>query len=124
MFSNNTYAKLWKIEQVQGKNYYQGQISTSRKNQQGEYETDFSASFVRFVGNAAKTAASLKDGDRIHIINCGVTNSYDKEKKVTYTNYIIFECENASNGQQPQKKPDPSSFNDVSDAVDEELPFS
>ena len=31
MFSNNAYAKLWKIEQVQGKNYYQGQISTSRK---------------------------------------------------------------------------------------------
>ena len=79
MFSNNTYAKLWKIEKVKDKNYYQGQISTSRKNQNGEYETDFSASFVRFVGDAAKTAEKLNDGDRIRIINCGVTNSYDKE---------------------------------------------
>ena len=79
---------------------------------------------MRFVGNAAKTAATLKDGDRIHITNCGVTNSYDKEKKVTYTNYTIFDCENASNNQQAPQRPDPSSFNDVSDAVDEELPFS
>ena len=124
MFSNNTYAKLWKIEKVKDKNYYQGQISTSRKNQNGEYETDFSASFVRFVGDAAKTAEKLNDGDRIRIINCGVTNSYDKEKKVTYTNYIIFECENANGGQQKPQKKSSTHSNKAQDVSEDDLPFN
>ena len=124
MFSNNTYAKLWKIEKVKDKNYYQGQISTSRKNQNGEYETDFSASFVRFVGDAAKAAAKLSDGDRIRIINCGVTNSYDKEKKVTYTNYTIFECENANEGQQKPQKKSSTHSNKAQDVSEDDLPFN
>lgn len=128
MFANGSYAKLWKIEPVEGKNYYHGQISTSRKNQNGEYETDFSANFVNFVGKAAETASKLKNGDRIHVVNCGVTNSYDKEKKVTYTNYTIFECESANSPgktQQTEKKTkktntkNTSAYND-----DDELPFS
>lgn len=129
-FSNGSYAKLWKIEKVKGKDYYLGQISTSRKNQKGEYENDFSASFVRIVGEAAKAAdaGKIKAGDRIYIARCDVTNKYDKEKKTEFVNYTIFACEKADGKpqiqQRSQQRPDPSSFNNVQDDMDEELPFS
>jgi hypothetical protein len=66
-------------------------ISTSRKNKQtGEYEQDFSG-FVMCLGTAAaQKAAKLTEGSRIKIGDCDVTTKYDKEKKVTYTNFSIF----------------------------------
>lgn len=122
MFSNGAYAKLWDIKKVDGKNYYQGRLSTSRKNQKGEYEQDFSDGFVRFVGNAATKAAQLSGNERIKIENCGVTNSYDKEKKITYWNCTIFDFSLVGGNQEKKKD---NSFNNIPDGVDDgELPFN
>lgn len=124
-FKQDAYAKVWKVENKG--NYHVAQISTSKKNKQtDQYETDFSNNFVRFIGTAHNMAASLKDGDRIKIGSCEVTNKYDKEKNTTYTNYMVysFEVEGGSQANtQPQKKAN-DGFMNIPDGLDEELPFN
>lgn len=116
------FAKVWEIEN-RG-NYHVVSLSTSKKNKiTGEYETDFSSKFVRFIGTAHNEASNLKAGDTIKIGSCEVTNSYDKEKKTTYTNYLVYsfekEGENSGNNQA-------NSIDDFVPPTDdsEELPFN
>ena len=63
--------------------------STSSKNKDGENETDFSG-FIRLVGDAHKAAKNIDEGDRIRIQACETTNSYNKEKGITYWNCTVF----------------------------------
>ena len=92
-FRNNNYCTVWEVESISDTNT-KARISSSRKNKQtGEYETDFSG-FVNFIGTAAaKKALGLKEKDRIRLGDVDVTTKYDKEKKVTYTNFKIFSFE-------------------------------
>lgn len=92
-FRSQAFCKVWEIT-PQTDTRTKGRISISRKNRQtGEYETDFSG-FVSFLGSAAaRKAASLKEGDRIRLGDVDVSNRYDKEKQVTYTNFNIFSFE-------------------------------
>jgi len=104
MFSNGTYAKLWEKRAGKG-NYTEGRISTSAKDKvTEEYKQDFGA-FVRFVGKAHDSIQALDDGDRFKIERCGVTNNYDKEKKVTYTNYVVFEISSEDSRNQDEENP-------------------
>ena len=129
MFGNGAWVKVWKCEKGQG-NYYMAQMSSSRKNQEGQYETDWSDGRVRLVGTAAKQAEKIKAGDRLQIENCGVTNTYDKEKKTTYTNYVIFAFSNNAynNAQTQPNKPTKSTkttkASEASETSDDELPFN
>ena len=92
MFSVGSYAKIWEIKEIKDK-YSDIRISTSYKNKTTEkYEQDFGA-FVRLVGQAHQQMQYLSEGDKFQIKRCGVTNKYDKDKKVTYTDYVIFEIE-------------------------------
>lgn len=116
------FAKVWEIENKG--NYHVVSLSTSKKNKTtGEYETDFSNKFVRFIGTAHNEASNLKVGDAIKIGSCEVTNSYDKEKKTTYTNYLVYsfekEGENSGNNQS-------NSIDDFVPPTDDsdELPFN
>ena len=116
------FAKVWEIENKG--NYHVVSLSTSKKNKAtGGYETDFSNKFVRFIGTAHNEASNLKAGDTIKIGSCEVTNSYDKEKKTTYTNYLVYsfekEGENSGNNQA-------NSIDDFVPPTDdsEELPFN
>lgn len=116
------FAKVWEIENKG--NYHVVSLSTSKKNKvTGEYETDFSNKFVRFIGTAHNEASNLKVGDAIKIGSCEVTNSYDKEKKTTYTNYLVYsfekEGEDSGNNQS-------NSIDDFVPPTDDsdELPFN
>ncbi|MBR4490048.1 hypothetical protein IKP13_05370 [bacterium] len=92
MFASGYWAKIWEIKDIRDK-YTDARISTSVKNKQTDkYEQDFGA-FVRLVGQAHEQIQYLSAEDRFKIIRCGVTNKYDKDKKTTYTNYVIFEIE-------------------------------
>ena len=92
MFSAGSFAKLWEIRKREEK-YTDIRISTSRKDKDtGEYKQDF-GDFARLVGKAHEAADHLEDGDRFKIVKCGVENHYNKEKKVTYYNFVIFEIE-------------------------------
>lgn len=123
-FRNGAYATVWEVREGKGK-YSDVRISTSRKNQQsGEYETDFSG-FARFIGDANIGASGLKEKDRIRLGDVSVTNNYNKEKKVTYTNYQVFSFEMADGSPVNAATPAKTEFNvDVEDGVDEELPFA
>lgn len=124
MFSNGSWIKVWKIEKGAG-NYYLASMSSSKKNDKGEYEQDWADGRVRLVGTAAKQAESIKDGDRMQIESCGVTNKYDKEKKTVYTNYVVFAFagDQATNGKTTKGKN--TDFVKVPDNGDDgELPFN
>jgi hypothetical protein len=123
-FRNGAYATIWEVKAGKG-NYSDVRLSISKKNKQtDQYETDFSG-FVRFIGTAHQNAGSLKEKDRIKIGDCEVTNSYDKEKKVTYTNFAVFSFEDVNgNNNSSSSKPKDDSFVNIPDGIDEELPFS
>lgn len=121
-FRTGNFATIWEVKKGNG-NYSDVRLSTSKKNKQTEqYETDFSG-FVRFVGEAHKAAQSLKEKDRIKLGDCEVTNSYNKEKNVTYTNYAVFGFEmangNNTNSQPAKTKPEIKTTDDSDD-----LPFA
>ena len=91
MFSVGSYAKVWEVKRIEEK-YIDLRISTSKKDKDGNYEQDFGG-FVRLVGKARTEGEYLNVGDSFKIVRCGVENRYDNEKKMTYTNFIVFELE-------------------------------
>ena len=103
MFSVGSYAKLWQIKEIKEK-YSEVRISTSRKNKEGKYEQDFGG-FVRMVGQAHEQVNYLTEGDSFKIVRCGVSNTYDKEKKVTYNNFVIFEIEADEKEAEAEENP-------------------
>lgn len=103
MFSVGSYAKLWQIKEIKEK-YSEVSISTSRKNKEGKYEQDFGG-FVRMVGQAHEQINYLTEGDSFKIVRCGVSNTYDKEKKVTYNNFVIFEIEADEKEAEEEENP-------------------
>ena len=121
-FRQNAYATIWAVDGVTDTRT-KARISISRKNRQtGEYETDFSG-FVDFIGTAAaRKALSLKERDRIRLGDVDVTNNYNKERNITYTNYKIFSFEtqseinasdvNSGYTTEPQKEVDSGEIDD------------
>lgn len=99
-FRTGAYAKVWEVTPMSDTST-KVRMSISRKNKQsGEYEQDFSG-FVLAIGTAAaKKAAGLKEGNRIKLGDVDVTTKFDKEKKVTYTNFKMFSFE--LDGEEPR----------------------
>ena len=105
-FSNGSYGKIWSFED-KGK-YGTVNLSTSKKNKDtDQYETDFQHKFVAVAGEAysfLKSNGVPKDGLRVKIVSCAVTNKYDPDKKVTYWNPVVFALEDANGGSAPASK--------------------
>lgn len=124
-FRTGAYATVWETKEGNG-NWTDVRLSISRKNREtGEYETDFSG-FVRFIGDASSRVRNLGDRARIKIGECDVTNRYDKEKGVTYTNFAVFSFEDADgNSEAPSGVvTNEDGFMDIPDGIDDELPFA
>jgi hypothetical protein len=128
---NGSYVSVWSVKKGSG-NYYDVQISCSRKRKDtGEYARDFQG-FVRFIGGAAEFISkydgfNAKDNNnqplRIKVVDMSVSNSYNREKDVTYWNVAVFGCE-SNDGSSSQTAPTSDSFVDIPDGIDaEELPF-
>ena len=144
-FSVGTYAKVWNVEDKGRYSVVELSVSKKAKDENGNeikgadgksvYNIEFSSKFVRFVGKAHELAKTLQKNDSIKILNCDVTNKYDKEKNTTFTNYVVFDAEasqynnsNRGNGKS-QKTSDNRSGNDgfmniPDDVGDEGLPFN
>lgn len=133
--SNGCYATVWEVKEGKG-NYMDVQLSTSKKDPATEkgYRTDWSG-FVRFCGKAKEFAQGLDKGARIRITSFEVTNSYNKEKKVTFTNIAVYEAElatfnnNGGNSASAQKSALPDvagdGFMNIPDDVEDGgLPFN
>ena len=81
---------------------------------------------IGVVAAAAKKAAGLKEKERIRLGDVDVTNKYDKEKNVTYTNYKIFSFETQNEidgGSRNTESPEPKKPVDDGDVDDDRLPF-
>lgn len=125
MFANNNYAKVWKIfpKEKKDQKYTVVQLSTSRKNKNDNtYATDFSG-YVRLVGKAEEKAAELEAQDKIKLTMVGVTNSYNKDTKKTFTTYVCFDFEFDNQQKQTQANGgvDENGFMELPD--DAKLPF-
>ena len=124
-FGKGNFCTVWKTEN-KGK-YTVAEMSTSKKNKETDkYETDWSNKFVRLVGTAHEQAKNFGERENLKIGSCDVTNKYDKEKNITYTNYVIFGFEdvkgNSSKSIPKETKGD--GFMNIPDGLEEELPFN
>lgn len=124
-FRQGAYAKIWKIEDKG--NYHVAQMSISRKNKDtGVYDTEWQNNFVRLVGTAHQQIATMDISRNVKIGSCDVTNKYDKDKNITYTNYVVFNFEDNPDGGSKPAAPKPTAPNDfasVPDDAADELPF-
>lgn len=120
-FRTGAYAKVWEVTPMSDTST-KVRMSVSRKNKQtNEYEQDFSG-FVLAIGSAAaRKAATLKEGDRIQLGDVDVSTKYDKEKKVTYTNFKMFSFDMDGESSSPAPS-DPQPIVDEGEP-DERLPF-
>ena len=124
-FRTGAWAKVWEVKPMSDTST-KIRMSVSRKNKQGEYEQDFSG-FVLAIGTAAAhKAAGLKEGDRIKLGDVDVSTKYDRDKKVTYTNFKMFSFDlddgNNSAGS-PSASTDPQPEVDEGELDDNRLPF-
>ena len=118
-FRTGAYAKIWEVTPMSDTST-KVRLSVSRKNK--EYEQDFSG-FVLAIGTAAaKKAACLKEGERIKLGDVDVTTKYDKEKKVTYTNFKMFSFE-VEGDESSSQTTDPQPTVDDGEIDDSRLPF-
>ena len=101
MFSTGVYFKIWGV--VNKGNYSEVECSTSSKNKTtGNYETDFSSKFVRFIGNAHRK--NPQPNERIKVTSCGVQNVYEKDRQRQYLKnptFIVFDFEREDGSGQP-----------------------
>lgn len=126
-FRTDGYAKIWAVENKG--NYSVVELSSSKKNKTtNEYETDFSSKFVRFIGTAHSQVQGLTKGTSIKFGNVEVTNSYNKETKVSYTNFLVFSFDipdgNGSNNTSKPTEIKSNGLMNIPDGIDEELPFN
>ena len=122
MFSNDKFAKVWKIypKENADQKYTDVQLSTSKKTKEG-YQTDFNDN-VRLIGEAHKKAADLEANDRIKILSCGVSNYYNKEKSKKYYTFCCFDFSFVDDRKQSESKGE--EWVDMSNISDDELPFA
>ncbi|MDD3138940.1 MAG: hypothetical protein PHX08_08215 [Lachnospiraceae bacterium] len=124
-FKTGAHAKVWKFEN-KGK-YSIVELSTSKKDvKTNQYETDFSEKFVRFIGKAHTDLQQLHDGDSIKLKDVEVTNSYNKETKKGYTNFLVFSFEEVTSNQSHSNAPSDTqpSFMEIPPTDKDALPFS
>ena len=97
--NKETYANVWKITPAENGKYIDLQITTSEKDQEGEWHN--SSWFPRCIGKSVNTLKNLKERDRIVITKCKFTNERYKDKEGNWKNnfrFIILEAniENSS----------------------------
>ena len=128
-FRKGAYATVWSVEQKNDR-WTKIRISISKKNKEtGEYKDDFGG-YIDCLGTAcAGKAAKLKERDRICLDDVDVSTYYDKEKKITYTNYRMYsfktaeEAQREKDGEKPASKPAAVDDGEPELPEDSDLPF-
>lgn len=131
-FRNNTYAKIWKVDNKG--NYSTCSMTISKKDKEsGEYKTDFQDGFVRLVGQAHEFVSGKdipeKGGLGVRIGDCDVSRRYDSEKNTTYTNFTVFsfkeDDDDSANNKKTKNttKAKPKAVNAPANDDDEPLPW-
>lgn len=121
-FRNNAYATIWKIDSQD--NHVKVLLSTSRKTQEGVYETDFSQ-YCYFYGKARDKASTLVQNDRIKLTNVEASTVYNKELNKTYYFFKVWDFEPAGSSDKPTNQ-DTDGVNPVegdTSVIEDDTPF-
>ena len=130
-FKNNCYATCWTDKQTEKvlnifERHAEVQITTSKKKQDGTYETDFSGR-VRFVGKSFEKIrrVDLREKDRLKFLEVETCNRYDREKKRSYDTFIVWDFETVESRQPtaPQTEVVGSRKMESLGDIEAELPF-
>lgn len=132
-FRQNGFCSVWSVEPSKTGKTTRVRLSSSRKNKMtNEWEQDFSG-FCTFIGKAHEMAKTLQAKDRIKILECDVSTTYDKDNQKEYVNYKVFDFEmadgssasqNASKSGGKKKPPIATDDGDVGEPdEDSNLPF-
>lgn len=100
------YAKVWKIKYPDNGKYIDLNISTSEKDQDGEYKN--SSWFPRCIGKSVNTLKGLKEEDRILITKSKFTNERVQQEDGTYKSYFRFLIIEAELENEEENSPSPS----------------
>jgi len=123
-FRKDSYATVWEVK-PRSDTMTSARISINRKDKQTDQYVQDWGGFVAFIGTScAQKAARLRVKDRIKLGDVDVTNKYDPEKKVEYTNFNIYSFEMAdSPGSQPGSRPAQASRAVDEGEMSDDLPF-
>ncbi len=124
-FSQGSFAKVWENED-KGR-YSVVSMSTSRKDREtGEYKTDFTSKYVKFLGHAHEKLSDIQENGRIKITSCAVTVEPGADGK-WYTNFLVYDFENAdesgANSPRVSNATVDESDQFVAEEDDDDLPF-
>ncbi len=106
IFNNNKiYAKVWKVTRPESGKYIDLQITTSEKNQAGEYVN--SSWFPRVFGSALEALKDVKREDRIIITKSKFTNERVETEDgwKSYFHFYIIEAEIEGKNKQNDAAP-------------------
>lgn len=117
-FRPNSYATVWETRD-NNNGGVSARISISRKNSEGNYDTEFSG-FCSFLGKAKDKAKKLLTKDRIKLLETDVTQWYnDKNDTYSYV-FKVWDFELANNTSSATTSPTESNptegENDLDDA--------
>lgn len=94
IFNKTTcYAKVWKVTRAENGKYIDLRISTSEKNEDGDYKN--SSWFPRVIGHAVNSLKNIKEGDRIAITSSKFTNEQKEDQegnKKSFFRFLILEA--------------------------------
>lgn len=91
--TNQIFGKIWKVTTAQNGKYIDFQMTTSEKDQDGNYKN--SGWFPRAIGHAVNSLKGVKEGDRIIITKAKLTNErYEDEDGSTKSRFrfLILEA--------------------------------
>lgn len=94
-------------------------IKTGENNGQAIWENDYWN--VTFCGKAFEKAMSLKDKDRVSVVEMNIRNVYSKNTKKSYPQITVTDFDVMSNNQMQGGT---DGFMNIPDNIDEELPFN
>lgn len=121
-FHTGAWAKIWEMDKRE--RYTKLRISISKKDKKTDQYIDDFSGFVNLAGSAHTNADMLHVGDRFKIGDCDVSTRYDKQKKVTYTNYSIFSFDKGDDAKGPNNiQSGTTEAETTDDDDDEDLPF-
>lgn len=89
-FRTGAYARVFDVKPKSG-TMTSVRLAVTRKDKMtGEYVDEFSG-WTSFIGSeVAKTAMSLKPGDRVKLGDVDVLTRFDKDKGISYITYKVF----------------------------------
>lgn len=109
-FKNGCFCTLWndrnsKTPVVMSSKYADVNLSISKKNQEGNYETDFTSK-VRFIGKAFNKIKdlNLQEKDKLKLLEVESFFKYDKDKKQAFANFICWDFETTESVKKEMPK--------------------